>query len=156
MLVFFKSFIPLLVKPGYLAAKFVSGKRLLYLHPGQMYLFAAVLFFFLFSFSAKKGARAFDEGLSESFIRNTKVDSFSAEALEIRRKTDSTLREEARSTLKNNSVYTGMTAHEVDSIVDSESFNTNKNNISFTSKKTDSLIKIEAPDTEILKEMGLE
>ena len=152
---FFKSFIPLLVKPGYLAAKFVSGKRLLYLHPGQMYLFAAVLFFFLFSFSAKKGARAFDEGLSESFIRNTKVDSFSAEALEIRRKTDSTLREEARSTLKKNSVYTGMTAHEVDSIVDSGSFNTNKNNFSFTSKKIDSLIKTEAPDTEILKEMGL-
>lgn len=152
---FFKSFIPLLIKPGYLASKFVSGKRLLYLHPGQMYLVAAVIFFFLLSFSAKKGANEFDKGLSESFNTEIKIDSLSTEALEVKRKTDSTLREEARSTLKMNSFLTGMTEQEIDSIVNSEKFNTNKNSIRFTSKKTDSLIKINAPDTEILKEMGL-
>ena len=47
---FFKSFIPLLFKPGYLARKFIEGKRLLYLHPAQMYLFISVVFFFLFNF----------------------------------------------------------------------------------------------------------
>ena len=47
---FFKSFIPLMFKPGYLAKRFIEGKRLLYLHPAQMYLFISVVFFFLFSF----------------------------------------------------------------------------------------------------------
>lgn len=38
-------------KPGYLAKKFLEGKRLLYLHPAQMYLFVSVIFFFVFSFT---------------------------------------------------------------------------------------------------------
>lgn len=38
-------------KPGYLAKKFLEGKRLLYLHPPQMYLFVSVIFFFVFSFT---------------------------------------------------------------------------------------------------------
>ncbi|WNH14436.1 DUF3667 domain-containing protein [Thalassobellus suaedae] len=41
-------FIPLLIKPGYLTAKFIEGKRLLYLHPAKMYLFIVVVFFFFF------------------------------------------------------------------------------------------------------------
>ena len=45
---FFKSYIPLMFKPGYLPNKFIEGKRLLYLHPAQMYLFISVVFFFLF------------------------------------------------------------------------------------------------------------
>ena len=48
---FLKSFIPLMFKPGYLAKKFLEGKRLLYLHPAQMYLFVSVIFFFVFSFT---------------------------------------------------------------------------------------------------------
>ena len=43
---FFRSFIPLLFRPGYLAKKFVGGKRLTYLHPAQFYLFISVVFFF--------------------------------------------------------------------------------------------------------------
>jgi len=43
---FFKSISPLLFKPGYLPTLFVQGKRSVYLHPGQMYLFVSVLFFF--------------------------------------------------------------------------------------------------------------
>ena len=34
-------------KPGYLATRFIEGKRLLYLHPAQLYLFVSVVFFFL-------------------------------------------------------------------------------------------------------------
>ena len=51
---FFKSFLPLMFKPGYLAKKFLEGKRLLYLHPAQMYLFISVIFFFIISFSTRE------------------------------------------------------------------------------------------------------
>lgn len=51
---FFRSFIPLMLKPGYLASKFLEGKRLLYLHPAQMYLFISVVFFFIISFSTRE------------------------------------------------------------------------------------------------------
>ncbi len=46
---FLKSLLPLLLRPGYLARKFIEGKRLLYLHPAQLYLFVSVVFFFLLS-----------------------------------------------------------------------------------------------------------
>ena len=51
---FFKSFVPLMTKPGVLARCFVDGKRLSYLHPAQFYLFISVVFFFLFSFTIRK------------------------------------------------------------------------------------------------------
>lgn len=44
---FFKSFFPLLFKPGYLARRFIEGKRLLYLHPAKLFLFVSIVFFFL-------------------------------------------------------------------------------------------------------------
>ena len=60
---FFKSFIPLMFRPGYLAKQFVEGRRLLYLHPAQIYLFISVVFFFLFSFISRKQAETFDSAL---------------------------------------------------------------------------------------------
>lgn len=51
---FLKSFIPLMIRPGYLAEKFLQGKRLLYLHPAQMYLFISVIFFFIISYSTRE------------------------------------------------------------------------------------------------------
>ena len=44
---FIKSIVPLLFKPVYLPKVFIEGKRSIYLHPGQLYLFISVLFFFL-------------------------------------------------------------------------------------------------------------
>ena len=44
---FIKSIVPLLFKPGYLPKVFIEVKRSIYLHPGQLYLFISVLFFFL-------------------------------------------------------------------------------------------------------------
>jgi hypothetical protein len=64
---FFRSFIPLLLRPGYLAKQYVSGKRLMYLHPAQFYLFASIVFFFLFSVSTRSTQQDFDKGLQESF-----------------------------------------------------------------------------------------
>lgn len=60
---FFRSFLPLMHKPGYLSKKFVEGKRLTYLHPAQFYLFISVVFFFLFSFSAREQQQKLDSSL---------------------------------------------------------------------------------------------
>jgi hypothetical protein len=64
---FFRSFIPLLIRPGYLAKKYVSGKRLMYLHPAQFYLFSSIVFFFIFSISTRATQQEFQDGLSASF-----------------------------------------------------------------------------------------
>ncbi len=66
---FFRSFIPLLIRPGYLAKKYVSGKRLLYLHPAQFYLFSSIVFFFIFSIFTRDAQQAIDAGLRTSIGR---------------------------------------------------------------------------------------
>ncbi|CDF79139.1 conserved hypothetical membrane protein (DUF3667) [Formosa agariphila KMM 3901] len=64
---FFKSFFPLLFKPGFLALQFVEGKRLKYLNPAQFYLFASVVFFFLFSFHVNKEEARIDAEVNQNF-----------------------------------------------------------------------------------------
>ncbi|QDO95046.1 DUF3667 domain-containing protein [Formosa sediminum] len=64
---FFKSFFPLLFKPGFLAIQFVEGRRLKYLNPAQFYLFASVLFFFLYSFQVKKHEQRIDAEVEQNF-----------------------------------------------------------------------------------------
>jgi hypothetical protein len=70
---FFRSFIPLLARPGYLAKKFVSGKRLLYLHPAQFYLFASIVFFFIFSISTRATQQAFENNIRKSFSKEKEI-----------------------------------------------------------------------------------
>ncbi|MFK7749644.1 MAG: DUF3667 domain-containing protein [Kordia sp.] len=69
---FFRSFIPLLIRPGYLAKKFVSGKRLMYLHPAQFYLFSSIVFFFIFSISTRVTLQEFEDGIGAS-LRKKKL-----------------------------------------------------------------------------------
>lgn len=64
---FFRSFIPLLIKPGFLAKEFIKGRRLLYLHPAQFYLFASIIFFFLFSIATRSSQRNFDNSIKKTF-----------------------------------------------------------------------------------------
>lgn len=64
---FFRSFIPLVFRPGYVARQFVLGKRLRYLHPAQYYLFVSVIFFFLFSFKAREYNASVDKALQKGF-----------------------------------------------------------------------------------------
>ena len=40
-------------RPGKIAREFCEGKRISYLHPGQLYIFFSVLFFFVFSLQSK-------------------------------------------------------------------------------------------------------
>ncbi|MBD0822797.1 DUF3667 domain-containing protein [Aestuariibaculum marinum] len=79
---FFKSFIPLMIKPGYLAKRFVEGKRLLYLHPAQMYLFISVVFFFLFSFISRKQVETVNKVLEKKEIPVVVHDSLKTQIID--------------------------------------------------------------------------
>ncbi|MFI1771306.1 DUF3667 domain-containing protein [Thalassobellus citreus] len=162
---FFKSFIPLLFKPGYLASKFIEGKRLLYLHPAQMYLFITVVFFFLFSFIQRDQVQSLDKQLAKSLpkakvldaISNTDVrDSLQAVALFKEQKEDSIARSELRKSLNDNKFLTGMSEAKIDSLVKAGDYE--KNGIvsfDFNQKKLDSLIALDASDDVLYKAMGL-
>ncbi len=43
---FFRSFVPLLFKPGYLTNEYITGRRVSYIFPFRLYLFISFLFFF--------------------------------------------------------------------------------------------------------------
>lgn len=72
---FFKSFIPLMIKPGRLAKRFVDGKRLFYLHPAQFYLFISIVFFFIFSFTVRKADSKLSNVLQGVFTTEAPLDS---------------------------------------------------------------------------------
>ncbi|MUU77317.1 DUF3667 domain-containing protein [Winogradskyella endarachnes] len=151
---FIKSFIPLLFKPGYLAKEFIKGKRLLYLHPAQMYLFISVVFFFIFSFTVRNQTELLNEELRKTLEGDdvsTVVDSLKIS------KSDSLSRLKIKKALKDNQYLTRMSDAEIDSIVSLEKL-PKKTDISFdfNEAEIDSLIRINAPDTKIYKAMGLE
>ncbi len=75
---FFKSFIPLMTKPGMLARRFVDGKRQLYLHPAQYYLFISIVFFFVFSFTIRKADNEVSKVLEKSFNNQVSLDTLRA------------------------------------------------------------------------------
>lgn len=152
---FLKGFIPLMVKPGFLPNKFIEGKRLLYLHPGQMYLFVAFVFFFVFSFTVtdnldrlNKQLKEFDvatisEGTLDS-VPNIPLDSMQIEKIK-ESQNQLGLKDEDISLL--------------DSIVKEEAQQPKKKRtdmtFDFDQKKVDSLLKLEATEPELLKAMGM-
>ena len=161
---FFRSFFPLLFKPGYLASKFVEGKRLLYLHPAQMYLFISVVFFFLFSFIEREQAENLDKSLSETLRKETlkdasttqKEDSVNLKKLIEKTRQDSMNAEKLKETLKNNKFITKMSDEKIDSIVKINTYEKQRPIIfGFNEKVIDSLINAGASDETIYKYMGL-
>ncbi|WP_142785995.1 DUF3667 domain-containing protein [Changchengzhania lutea] len=154
---FFKSFIPLMFKPGVLAKRFIEGKRLLYLHPAQMYLFISVVFFFLLSVTVVRDqVKDLDANLKRTLVKplisdSTKVRAQAAiDSLEL----DSILQP-----LRQKGIPGVNTAdvRALDSIIKLNVKKTDGNDISFdfNEKKVDSLIAINATDDEILKGMGM-
>jgi hypothetical protein len=162
---FFKSFIPLLIKPGYLASKFVEGKRLLYLHPAQMYLFIAVVFFFLFSFIQSSQVQTLDEKLAQTLKKDSIIDRIEDKNIRDSIKTvqlvkqkieDSIAREKLRKSLKDNKFIHGFSDAKMDSLVNDKNFRNNDiASFDFNTKNIDSLIALEAPDDVLYKEMGM-
>ena len=167
---FFKSFVPLMFKPGILAKSFVQGKRLLYLHPAQMYLFVSVVFFFLSSFGVSKKARSLDESLAKTFktppttdgVANTQIaDSVKLSLIESERKIKSNISDIASQTLKSNIKRKGLKEGQIDSILENKTIKVDSDTnfrdlFDFNEKKVDSLILLGATDEIILKELGLQ
>jgi len=163
---FLKSFIPLTLKPGFVAKEFVKGKRLKYLHPAQYYLFISVIFFFLFSVSTRTGQESVDQMLQKSFEEGkTIIDTVRVKKL------DSTALKETVDMLKNSKIpipkkdlkLLEEKIQNLDSVQDASDFNLDSNfsTIDGTSlgknelKKLDSLIKVEAPEKEKLAVFGV-
>ena len=155
---FFKSFLPLLFKPGYLAKKFVEGKRLMYLHPAQLYLFVSVVFFFLLSTTVvRKQVQSLDTGLKKAIktplisdsirLKNHKIiDSINLDSI-----------------LKPITVtgIPGIKAEEIkalDSIIKTKVNEGKKSELTFdfNEKEVDSLIAIDASDSMVYKAMGMD
>jgi hypothetical protein len=153
---FFKSFIPLLFRPGYLANKFISGKRLLYLHPAQLYLFVSVVFFFLLStIIIRDQVQTVDTKLKQTLNKPIISDSTKAKMT-----LDSTKIDEILKPIKANQVAIGLDENEMkalDSLINTSAQEGNNNlTFDFDEKKVDSLIAINAPDAQVLKAMGMD
>jgi len=154
---FLKSFFPLLFRPGYLAKKFVEGKRLLYLHPAQFYLFTSVVFFFLFSFQAREYTQQVDKVLKKGFENDQifKFDSIPENNL------DSVSITKLTKPLSDQKMITGMDEEELkklDSIIKVSATPNDiaHENFGFNKKKLDSLIAAGAPEADLLKAMGMD
>ncbi|WP_411896142.1 DUF3667 domain-containing protein [Winogradskyella sp. A2] len=155
---FLKSFFPLVFKPGHLAKEFIKGKRLLYLHPAQMYLFISVIFFFVISFSTRElvsQANTLNEKVVKGDIEINKINADSAEAV-----LDSIQLEKVLKPLKENQDKLGLKEEDfkiADSII--KSANNEPNNINsfsgFNKKKIDSMIDAGSEKELIYKEMGM-
>lgn len=151
---FFKSFIPLMFKPGILAKRFIEGKRLLYLHPAQMYLFISIVFFFLFSIISRDFIIKTDNVIEEGFKSEKISDTLQTKTI------DSVAIAKMTAPLRNSKIVTGMSVEELktlDSIISVSSSGKNIPimDLGFNSKKLDSLITIKAPEAEQLKAMGM-
>ncbi|MDH3796282.1 MAG: DUF3667 domain-containing protein, partial [Flavobacteriaceae bacterium] len=147
---FFRSFVPLMLKPGVLARRFVDGKRLSYLHPAQFYLFISVLFFFIFSFSIRKADSQVSKALEKGFDSEIVPDSVIVEQ-------DSVAIEKAREAFRKNQKYMGLSDEEVQEIDSAIASGQGRPelNFSFDRKVLDSLIANNAPENEKLKAMGM-
>lgn len=159
---FFSSFIPLMTKPGFLAKKFVEGKRILYIHPAQMYLFVSVVFFFIFSFISREQAAEIDSGMKNAFqkevvvkdsVHERKKDSLQE------RKRDSIAAEQILNSLRKNQKQLGINEDEinkVDSLIERNgSANGSVFGRNFKFHDIDSMMDIGASDQKIYKHLGL-
>lgn len=153
---FFRSFIPLMFRPGYLASKFIQGKRLTYLHPAQFYLFVSVVFFFVFSFSVREQTQNFDEALQKDFDFELNRVNDSIDKAKV---LDSADVEQMLKPLKDNQKIIGMDEGEIQQLDSILKNSTNQSpqmvSFDFERKKVDSLIAINAPNQEIYKAMGM-
>jgi hypothetical protein len=155
---FFKSFLPLMFRPGYLAKEFVKGKRLLYLHPAQMYLFVAVIFFFIFNFFNREVREKLDKTMEEvvasrdgnGYVINEKFpDSIDLDSI----------KRSALEPLKMNKKALGLKDEDLERIDSITAIKQNngaiQTDLNFDDAKIDSLIATGASNEQIYKAMGM-
>ncbi len=151
---FFKSFIPLMLKPGYLAKQFVEGRRLLYLHPAQMYLFISIVFFFLFSFISREQAETIDNDLRKNIERSHAYqDSLK------QKKQDSIAHQEFSKTVKSHLADLDLNQEEMqtlDSVITKDrKYSSSLFDMDFGQAEVDSMITAGNSDQEIYNFMGM-
>ncbi len=150
---FFKSFIPLMFKPGYLAKQFVEGRRLLYLHPAQSYLFISVVFFFLFSFISRDQTKSVDDFIKKDMTFSEK------DKAELKEADNDSIVTMRLLKIKEEQKQMGMNEEQMktlDSVIHSK--NANNNTIfgmGYNQRKVDSMIKDGVDDAVIYKFMGM-
>ena len=50
---FYKTFVPLLIKPGFLTSEYIAGRRIRYIPPYRLFIFLSIFLFALFAFSGR-------------------------------------------------------------------------------------------------------
>ena len=131
-----------------------------------MYLFIAVVFFFLFSFVQRSQVQSLDNTIAKTLnqhkvtdtIRNDFVKhSINAIQFSKQKTEDSITRLEIRETLEKNKFIHGFSDEKTDPLVEVEDFRKN-DIVSFdvATKTIDSLIAIDAPDEVIFTTMGMD
>ena len=137
---FLKSFLPLMTKPGFLPKKFLQGKRLVYLHPAQFYLFVSVIFFFIFSFYIRETRASLDEAANKE-INRFKDNDYSeiVEKIADTIKLDSVVKQNLKKQPKSRTASGTL-------------FGTS---YSYDEAVVDSLLNVGANQSVILKEMGM-
>ena len=153
---FLKSFFPLMFKPGQLPIKFIQGKRLLYLHPAQMYLFVSVIFFFVISFSTRELVQEADQ-INEKVVNSDMKDEFEGITA---KPLDSAQIEQIMKPIKDNQGAMGLKDADLkiaDSILKNNSkvVQVESDDWGFSKRKVDSLRAAGAEDDEIYKAMGM-
>jgi Protein of unknown function (DUF3667) len=70
---FFRSFIPLFLKPGRLTVDYLSGKRIRYIPPVRLFLFVSIVFFFILSFQITDDMNFFNVEDNTSVVNDSTV-----------------------------------------------------------------------------------
>jgi hypothetical protein len=73
---FFRSLIPLIIKPGHLTREYINGKRVSYIFPLRLYIFTTFIFFFVVTLNTKIDINNYsDDSNSLESSNTTKSDS---------------------------------------------------------------------------------
>lgn len=148
---FFKSFLPLMIKPGHLPKQFISGRRLMYLHPAQMYLFVSIVFFFLFSFVSRKQVEGFDSAIKKDIEQSHSFRDSIKKAAELKRINEYVY--EPKSETESPLVINHKS---IDSVTKDKPDKSNKIfNTPFNEMEIDSMIVAGASDEEIYRKLGM-
>ena len=70
---FFKSLIPLLIKPGHLTREYLNGKRVSYILPLRLYIFTTFVFFFVVTLNTKLDFEKYTGDYTDSTYTNEPV-----------------------------------------------------------------------------------
>ncbi|MEP5256484.1 MAG: DUF3667 domain-containing protein [Winogradskyella arenosi] len=153
---FFKSFVPLMFKPGYLAKAFISGKRAMYLHPAQLYFFITIVFFALLSFSVNSQRDAVNLELKKTLSSSSKKKGTAiteAEGTSLNLDDLERLNTAFKDSI-NTKALDSLTAQQVDSNFVVKDLNDPEIEWNFNKPGLDSLIEANASDDEMYKYMG--